>query len=236
MGETKKILLEGIRNYIVANPIKGIRRKLTNPYLGLASYFLEQTVQPRDLDLTYSTIKHWETKGYLILPSLKDTDEWRKYTIIEALWFALLNQVQDIGGSLEKIAPQLINTYKKFNSPNDTIILKPDIPAIVTIDGIEVSPAINFLNHTLLIILDKARATINLNKHRANLFLDKKDGDVLQAANKAYQNQYTTGINICISDIVFGLVLRLQNALQHLHIFNEAEITVFKAIINKNDA
>ena len=228
----KQEIIQNILNSIVVNSISGLSSDGINQYNSLATYLLQPTVKPKDLGLTYATIKYWEEKGHLILPLIKEKDEWRKYTVVEALWFYLLKKVVDMGCSLEKVAPQLIFAYANCKSPNDTILFNAEVPPLVIMDGVRVTPFINFLSHILLMVLGKAKATINLTNQGVNLFMDNPLNPGL-AAHHAQQNVYTTSITICISDIVLELVLGLQEDLQHSHILSAAEIAVFKAMKDK---
>ena len=228
----KQQIIESVLNNIIENPIKGLSPALIKQYNSLATYLLQPSIKPKDLGLTYATIKYWEEKGYLILPLLKEKDEWRKYTIIEALWFHLLKQVVEMGCLLERIAPKLIFAYANCKSPNDVILFNTEVPPLAIMDGVRVTPFINFLNHVLLMVIGKVKATLSLTMQGVNLFMDNPLNSDL-SAHFAQQNIFTTNITICISDIVFELVLGLQEDLQRLHILSEGEVAVFKAIKDK---
>ena len=76
----KNKILESVKETLLQTPFKGISPESKIQFDSLVNYLLQPVVTPKDLGLTYATIKYWEQKGHLILPIIKVTDEWRKYT------------------------------------------------------------------------------------------------------------------------------------------------------------
>jgi hypothetical protein len=229
----KQALLQQTLNLYLNTPLPGLSKGTRARFNSLAEYLLQPTVNPKALGLTYATIKYWEEKGYLLIPTLKDTDEWRKYSVIEYLWFQLLKKVVDMGCNLDKVAPRLIFGYANFKKPDSTIYYTDEQTPVMVINGIRVNPLNNFLNHTILTVMLRSKSALNINDEACQFYFLR--GDRVAIANEAYNSIFTTGINISISNILFTTILGMDdNAQNKIQIFNDQEAEVIK-LISKSD-
>jgi hypothetical protein len=200
----------------------------------LAEYLLTPTINPKVLGLTYATIKYWESKGYLILSLPKEVDEWRKYSVIECLWFEILKSLVDMGCNLEKIAPQLMFAYANFKTVNSTISYTETQMPLMVLNGVKINPLNNFLNHILFTIIARSKATIQFNQQGCQFYF-QKNGDKATIIKQAYEGLFTSNINICISDIMFEHILGMdRNSQINLNIFTNQEIQVIHLLNSKD--
>lgn len=229
----KEQFLQEITDQIVNTPIIGIKPE-TKQYLdSLTDYLLRPSVNPKALGLTYATIKYWETKGYLILGIPKEADEWRKYSIIEYLWFQLLKRVVDMGCAIDKIAPKLLFAYTNFTGEfSSRKFTDPQTP-ITLVEGIRINPLTNFLSHILLIITARSKASLNISDEGFQFYFQKASKDII--ANDAYNIAFNTGVNISISDILFAYILGVDsNTQEKIQLFNRQEVEVIKLLSNES--
>lgn len=231
----KQQFLQQVLKDFTNKPISGVNEETKKQLNSLADYLLAPTVNPKALGLTYATIKYWESKGYLILSLPKEADEWRKYSVLECLWFAMLKRVVDMGCSLEKIAPQLIFAYANYTTLNSSVSFNnPTQPVVMVVDGTRVTPVNNFLTHILITTISRSKATIQFTKQGCQFYFQKSDNRAA-LVNQAYEAIFTTGINLCISDIVFTYVLGLDSDTQkNLAIFSQGETQVIN-LLNKKE-
>ena len=154
----KQAFLQDLTKQIINTPMQGVSQNTKQHLNSLTEYLLTPSVSPKALRLTYATIKYWETKDYLLLSLPKEADEWRKYSVIEFLWFQLLKKVVDMGCAFEKVAPKLIFAFANYKGVSSAMQFTDPQTPVMVLDGIRVNPLNNFLTHILLTI---AKATLS---------------------------------------------------------------------------
>ena len=51
-------------------------------------------------EISYRTINHWDSKGFLI-SNREDKATWRKFSLAEVIWLKMLNDLRRMGVSIE---------------------------------------------------------------------------------------------------------------------------------------
>lgn len=214
-------------------PLPGMRQEVKNQMVSFAEYLLTTMVGPKAVGLTYATIKYWESKGYLLLSLPKEADEWRKYSVIELLWFEVLKKVSEMGCTLDKVVPLLIYGYANYKGNNTACnINEPETP-VMLIDGNRVNPFMAFLGHVVSIVMAKSKASVNITKNGCQFYF-QKFADKTAIANRSYDTVFEGGILLSISDIVFKYVANIQPEQQAaLNIFTTQESEVLMLLNNK---
>jgi hypothetical protein len=233
----KQLFLEEMLRIIENEPLEGMGDDVRQQFIGLTKYLLQPVITAKDIGLTYSTIKYWEKKGYLLLQTDKQAEEWRRYTILEALWFEILKKAVDMRCTLEKTAPNIFFAYVNYTGLNCSFVWGNSVPVelIRVMEGIRVEPFLNFLKHVIGIVLGRVKSSLFLSKDGFMFSTEEMDGVIKPAeANKALLNQYKSGINICISDIVIALVLGNKKDIRKATMFSDEEMTVFKELANED--
>ena len=229
----KQIFLQDLTNQIVNTPMQGVSQNTKQHLNSLTEYLLTPSVSPKALGLTYATIKYWETKGYLILSLPKEADEWRKYSVIELLWFQLLKKVVEMGCAIEKVAPRLIFAFANYKGVSSAMQFTDQQTPVMVVEGVRVNPLNNFLTHILLTITARSKSALNVNDTGFQFYFQGSDRVAL--ANEAYNTIFTTGITINISDLLFGYILGADaNTQNKMQIFNDQEAVVVRALGKSN--
>ncbi|MGE9310904.1 MerR family transcriptional regulator [Niabella sp. CJ426] len=229
----KQKLLEETVNLFTNTKMDGVNEMTKKHMDSLVAYLLNPIVNPKSLGLTYATIKYWENKGYLLLSLPKDADEWRKYSVIECLWFELLKKLVSMGCNLENVVPKLLFAYSNFQGLNKGVQFKGEQQPVLLLNGIRVNTLNNFLNHILLTVMARSKATLYIGENGCQ-FLFSEQADRGKIFNIVYDQIFTTGIGVSISDIVFSYVLNIKGQEQAgLKLLNENELTVLNMLNNK---
>lgn len=228
----KKMFLEELLRIIRSYPLEGVEDDVRRQLINFANYLLQPVVTPKELGITYATIQYWEKKNYLILQTEKQFDEWRKYTKLEALWFEILKKAESLGCSLEQTAPKIMFAYTNYTAPNCSVAFDAEAAPIMLVEGLRVSPFNNFLIHVAAIAVKKIKSSLFLTTQRIQFIT----GDVkpLETENKALFEQHTSGISICISDIVIALILGDKEELVENNIFSETDIALLRTLATEN--
>lgn len=229
----KQKFLQALTDQIISTPMQGVSQNTKQHLNSLTEYLLTPSINPKAIGLTYATIKYWESKDYLILSLPKEADEWRKYSVIELLWFQLLKKVVDMGCAIEKVAPKLMFAFANYKGVSSTMQFTDPQTPVMVLDGVRVNPVNNFLTHILLTIMARSKSAINVNDTGFQFYF--QGGDRVALANEAYNTIFNTGINISISDILFTYVLGADSNTQNkIQVFNDQEAEVIK-VLGKNN-
>lgn len=169
----------------------------------LVPLLLEPVVVPKALNITYSTIKYWESKNYLLFPVLKEEGEWRKFTMLECLWVNLIKKLNQMGCVLDTVMPKVIYAYTHQNNPNDTLTFKPgEDRSNAECGNINIEQVYNFFRHVFSIIERKGKHTLHLFSDDTILFAAESGSEEAEVIKAAYETAYKTGVTLCISDLV----------------------------------
>lgn len=229
----KQLFLQQILATFCNSENTGLSAKTKAQVNSLAEYLLRPTITPKNLGLTYATIKYWESKGYLILSTPKEADEWRKYSVIEYLWFQLLKKIVNMGCNLDKVATHLVFAYANYKTPDSQLSFNDPAPPLIVIDGIKLNAFIGFLNHIIFITLTRSSATIQFHQQGCSFYC-QKGNDKAQIVNKMHEFAFTTGINLCVSDILLFHILGISGDGQRkFAIFTKAESEVLSLLRKK---
>ena len=227
MGTKKEILVELgqlVVQSLVENGLKGDIRLINN----LMGSLLEPKVTPQMLNLTYSTIKHWESKGFLLLPPNKEIDEWRKFSILEYFWIQILKKFVTLGCSLDKVAPRLTFAFQNHRNPNETIAYQEIFTENTFLDT-----SFGFLTNIIFVYLQTGKTALHLFEDNCQ-FVAENGLDRVTAIKVANETMFKPGISICISDIVFEQSEKHKKRLMTPQIFSAEENEIL-SLFRKNE-
>lgn len=167
----------------------------------LVPLLLEPVVVPKALNITYATIKYWESKNYLLFPVLKEVGEWRKFTMLEYLWANLITRLSQMGCTLDIVMPKVIYAYTHQTDPNCVMEYKAN-EEVETICGINAMQALSFFRHIFSMLERKGKHTLHLFSDGTILFAAESGRQESEVIKAAYETAYKTGITLCLSDLV----------------------------------
>lgn len=204
-------------------------------YNKITDLLMTPSYTPKSLELTYATIKYWEKNKYLILPISNEAEEWRKYCLLEVLWFNILKKLVKMGCTLEFVVPKLIEGYRNLNSENVGGEVKP--PVIIEIEktlGIKLDPLITFLSQVVEILVRRSKAAIHFTEKGCNFYFEKDSSEKAINPNHAYESLFITGISIGLSDIVFESIAGLDYIKEDkVEIFSKNELEIIELLRKK---
>lgn len=225
MGKKNEILVE-VGEIVVQTLMESGHKDSSELIIKLNNQLLPATVTPKMLNITYSAIKHWENKGFLLLPPNKEVDEWRKFSLLEYFWIQSLRQIIKLGCSLDKVVPKLKFAYQNHRNPNEIINYK-EIPDV---KEFELSTSLGFLTNVIFVLLQTGKSAIHLFEDNCQ-FIAEKGVNRIQALQRANETIYKPHITLCISDIVFAAD-KTNKRLVTNPIFNSQEIEILNLFRN----
>jgi len=203
----KEEFLKELLGRYIQTEIQGVQSDVKNQLDSLAEYLLSPTVNPKQFGVTYATIKYWEKKGYLLVNVPKEEDEWRKYSVLELLWFKVLTVFSEMGCAIEKMAPKLMFAYTNYTGYSSSISYTEEsqVP-LISLNGVRINAIENFLKHVLLIIIGRTDSSLCFGNSDCSFYVER---EMSQAAKIEIAQTiiWKPGISINISDIVFQHVL-----------------------------
>lgn len=208
------------------------KKALLNEFI---STILQPVVNPKDLDVTYATIKYWEKKQYLLLPVIKEVGEWRKFSILEFLWIQILKKAAEMGCSLDVFVPKLLFAYENCKSPNQIIDYTVSSIDTAHFNKAEVRSVVvsGFLTQITGISIGKAKTSIHLYVDSCQ-FITESNINKNTVINDAYTAVHKSGVGICISDIVFENIQNEKYSFAAPQVFNKSEIKIL-SLLKKNE-
>lgn len=212
----------------------GNQKEAASLLVSMAKQLLDPNLPPKELGLTYATIKYWETKGYLILPIQKEVAEWRKYCLLEFYWFQILKKVATMGCSLDIVVPKIIAGYSKLSNYNIEILFKEIIAdEDDNIQGVQIAPLVTFLGHVIRIITKRSKAGISLYDESCRFYFEK-EMNLNDITNQASEMIFKNAISISISDIIFEYSLRWQEEKKtKIEILSKEELEILMLLKKK---
>jgi len=69
----------------------------------IANVLTEKKFTIKDTEMTYRAVNHWSSLGLFDDSRPKDSQGWRKFSVIDLLWFQVLAELREFGLALDKI-------------------------------------------------------------------------------------------------------------------------------------
>lgn len=195
----------------------------------------EPTLTAVDLGETHATIKYWESKGYLLMPILREVGAWRKFSYVELYWILLLRKVTLMGCSLDIVVPKLINAYEQGFATNKEIYFDEKLGYRDSLEGLSHNLVFNFFGHITAVHMSLiGKYSIHL-FNKSYMFSSEHRLGTADAVEAAYKTMFKDSINISLSDVVF-MDNQIEGFTRHLmrqNVFSKQEAEILNMLNQK---